>query len=133
MYNLLVKFFRTKIMIYAQIIFAWIVIVFLVLCMLYCLLMLCDETETLSQYIPWLKFPWRLSAGGRGLGCLISIPFFAVLFIFFFCIMYIWENFIHNQWPQKPQVSIEQQVKKPAGQNISSQNTQPAQKTLLGN
>ena len=120
-------------MIYIQIILAWTIIVFLILCMLYCLLMLCDETETLSQYTPWLKFPWIFSAGGKGLGCLVSIPFFAVLFLFFFCIMYIWENFIHNKWPQKPKPAIvEQQTKTTKGQTPSKEE-QIAKETLHEN
>lgn len=117
-------------MIYLQIVFGWSVIVFLILCMLYCLLMFCDETETLSQYIPWLKFPWRFSTGGRGLGCLVSIPFFAIFAIFFIAIMFIYETFIHNKLPQKPKPAIvEQQTKTNNQQNLSKEE-QIVQKTL---
>ena len=118
-------------MIYLQIVFGWSVIVFLILCMLYCLLMFCDETETLSQYIPWLKFPWRFSTGGRCLGCLVSIPFFAIFAIFFIAIMFIYETFIHNKLPQKPQgVSVKQENAKSSTPKKLSQEEQIVQKTL---
>lgn len=118
-------------MIYLQIVFGWAVIVFLILCMLYCLLMFCDETETLSQYTPWLKFPWRFSTGGRGLGCLMSIPFFAIFAVFFIIIMFVYETFIHNKLPQKPQViSVKQENKKAPVEKKLSQEEQIVQNAL---
>ena len=128
-------------MIYLQIIFGWAVIVFLILCMLYCLLMFCEETDFLSEYLPWFKMPlylrrplsniMGLGGAGWGVGCLGSILFFAIFAVFFIIIMFVYETFIHNKLPQKPQaVSVKQENKKAPAEKKLSKEEQIVQNVL---